>query len=297
MQRGQQQQQQQQTRQLSAQELRCAQLEQELSTNWVRGSQARDQRPKIEADIKRFSRIYHRAQAAAERQNCYQNVFIFGRSLRRTPKCVKLHNRIEDARRQVARLEEQKEASSRRGTNRRREDLIDALASYGCGGQYGQQRASRRGRGLFGWLTDDDDYFDRRRRELSTSRIEQYATYRTLCVRTCDGYYFPISFSTLPSRFASDAAQCKERCAAPAELFVYRNPGEAPEQMVSSDGQQAYNDTPNAWKYRKEFIKGCSCKAEEYSEEEIAKATDKAAAPAASDPKVAKDGNQVPKTQ
>src|SRR4029077_15323662 len=29
-------------------------------------------------------------------------------------------------------------------------------------------------------------------------------TYRTVCVRTCDGYYFPISYSTVPSRFADD---------------------------------------------------------------------------------------------
>ena len=28
-------------------------------------------------------------------------------------------------------------------------------------------------------------------------------TYRTVCVRLCDGYYFPISFSTLPSHFAA----------------------------------------------------------------------------------------------
>lgn len=285
-------------RQMSSQELRCAQLEQELSTGWIRGSQARDQRPKIEAQIKRYSRAYRRAEADAERANCYQKVFIFGKSLRRTPRCLRIHNRIEDARRQVARLEEQKATASRGGESRRREDLIDALASYGC--SQPQQRANRGGRGLFGWLTDDDDYFDRERRKLSTSRIEPYATYRTLCVRTCDGYYFPVSFSTLPSKFASDAAQCTERCAAPAELFVYRNPGEAPEQMVSSDGQRAYNDAPNAWKYRKQFVKGCSCKSAEYDPEEIAKATQEAAAPtdaAGAAPKVAKDGEPATKTQ
>src|SRR5438874_5356116 len=26
-------------------------------------------------------------------------------------------------------------------------------------------------------------------------------TFRTVCVRTCDGFYFPISFATVPSRF------------------------------------------------------------------------------------------------
>src|SRR5260370_28605006 len=29
-------------------------------------------------------------------------------------------------------------------------------------------------------------------------------TYRTLCVRTRDGYFFPISYSTVPGKFADD---------------------------------------------------------------------------------------------
>ena len=33
-------------------------------------------------------------------------------------------------------------------------------------------------------------------------------TFRTLCVRTCDGYYFPISFSTTSERFPEDAQTC-----------------------------------------------------------------------------------------
>jgi len=33
-------------------------------------------------------------------------------------------------------------------------------------------------------------------------------TYRTLCVRSCDGYYFPISYATGRGRFKTDAAVC-----------------------------------------------------------------------------------------
>jgi Protein of unknown function (DUF2865) len=39
-------------------------------------------------------------------------------------------------------------------------------------------------------------------------------TYRTLCVRTCDGYYFPISYSTQPSRFPDDERTCQAMCPA-----------------------------------------------------------------------------------
>ena len=34
--------------------------------------------------------------------------------------------------------------------------------------------------------------------------------------------------------------------------------------MVSVDSQQPYTSLKSAWRYRKEFVQGCSCKAAEY---------------------------------
>ena len=73
-------------------------------------------------------------------------------------------------------------------------------------------------------------------------------TYHTVCVRACDGFYFPISYSTVPSRFADDTRSCQRLCpAAEAELYSFRNPGENMEQAVSVSGQ-AYTalDRPQA---------------------------------------------------
>ena len=85
-------------------------------------------------------------------------------------------------------------------------------------------------------------------------------TYRTVCVRTCDGYYFPISYSTVPSRFADDQRTCQRLCpAAEAMLYTYRNPGEDMEQAVSVNGAP-YTALPNAFRYRKELVSGCSCR-------------------------------------
>src|SRR6267378_7908941 len=51
-------------------------------------------------------------------------------------------------------------------------------------------------------------------------------TFRTVCVRSCDGGYFPISFATVPTRFPDDERSCKALCpATEANLFTYRNPG------------------------------------------------------------------------
>ena len=89
----------------------------------------------------------------------------------------------------------------------------------------------------------------------------QSGTYRTVCVRTCDGAYFPISFATYPARFPDDEKSCKALCpAADASLFAYRNPGEDISQAVSINGQP-YSALPNAFHYRQEFNPSCACKA------------------------------------
>jgi hypothetical protein len=86
-------------------------------------------------------------------------------------------------------------------------------------------------------------------------------TYRTVCVRSCDGGYFPISFATSPARFADDERSCKALCpATEANLYAYRNPGEDINQAVSVNGQP-YTALPNAFHYRSEFNPSCSCRA------------------------------------
>ncbi len=95
-------------------------------------------------------------------------------------------------------------------------------------------------------------------------------TYRTLCVRLCDGYYFPISFATTRSGLADDADKCSASCGAEARLFYYPNPGGAVETMTDLTGM-AYSVLPNAFKYRKTLVSGCQCRLEPWSEAELAR--------------------------
>jgi hypothetical protein len=89
----------------------------------------------------------------------------------------------------------------------------------------------------------------------------QSGTFRTVCVRTCDGAYFPISFATVPGRFPDDERTCKALCpATEASLYAYRNPGEDMNQAVSISGQP-YTSSPNAFRFRQEFNPSCACKA------------------------------------
>lgn len=107
-------------------------------------------------------------------------------------------------------------------------------------------RPSRRDR------DEDDDEDNERPREVA-------GTYRTLCVRLCDGYYYPISFSATRDRFARDAKTCESSCGGQARLFVYRNPGADVEDMVDLRGQP-YRQLSTAFLYRTEYVPQCRCK-------------------------------------
>jgi hypothetical protein len=79
-------------------------------------------------------------------------------------------------------------------------------------------------------------------------------------VRTCDGYYFPISYATNASRFAQDEKTCQRLCpAAEVQLFAYPTEGSDIAQATSTSGAP-YSQLPNAFKYRQSFDAACSCR-------------------------------------
>jgi len=90
--------------------------------------------------------------------------------------------------------------------------------------------------------------------------VLQGGSVRTVCVRTCDGYYFPISYATNASRFAQDEKTCQRLCpAAEVQLFAYPTEGGDIAQATSTSGAP-YSQLPNAFKYRQSFDAACSCK-------------------------------------
>jgi len=138
--------------------------------------------------------------------------------------------------------------------NQRRSVLL-ALAQNNCGPQYAN---AARGGGNF-----LDNLFGNNNNNpaVPSDLGPQSGTFRTVCARTCDGAYFPISFATVPSRFPDDEKTCKSLCpGTEANLFAYRNPGEDMNQAVSVSGQP-YSATPNAFRYRNEYVPSCACKA------------------------------------
>jgi len=218
--------------------------------------------PARAADIRRLEDLVNRQQvdldritAQARRQGCEGRGFfaLFGGQ---PQQCTNINTQLQQLRtnldRSIADLQHlQGNTADREGQRR---GVLVALGQNDCGPQY-RQYANRGGffENLFGpgpgsilGGTPDPGAGD---------------TYRTLCVRTCDGYYFPISYSTQPARFPDDEKTCQAMCpAAEVTLYTHRNPGEDVNQAISTAGRN-YTELPNAFAYRKTFNPSCSCKA------------------------------------
>jgi hypothetical protein len=244
----------------------CLQLEQRLVTEVQGSGQGREQLPKIESDIREQERTMRSASVKLERSDCWEQ-FFFSKTLRRSPLCRQLNDTVEMARERLADLDRQRKQIMGTGDRSLQDEIIRELARNGCGRQYEQEAKKRDSQSnpfamLFGGGGEETEGPPKGGPGFKTL---PFATYRTLCVRLCDGYYFPVSFSTLPNHFERDAHLCQSQCAAPAELYYHQNPGGSVEQMLSFGSQQPYTSLKWAFRYRKEYVPGCSCKQAEYN--------------------------------
>ena len=90
-------------------------------------------------------------------------------------------------------------------------------------------------------------------------------TYRTLCVRTCDGFFWQMSYAVPKLALGFDSNACEASCSSEAKLFVTENkPGEigadSPQSTTDLNGEP-YSKLPNAYRYRRDYIPGCGCHA------------------------------------
>lgn len=231
----------------------CSRLDRQLrsleSNRDYRGYQRNASRARAAAaDVKALEsdfvrRGYQRAVNNGQRLNRQ------GRSLARS---------IQRARSSLAKLVER--ANRGASVARTREDILQEIARFGCatGSNVTTSTQTRRRGGLLeqlfeslglGGIVENDN-----RGFFGTS------TLRTVCVRRSDGYYWPVSFSTLPEYLEQDAQLCDIQCLeADVDLYYYQNPGQGPEDMVNLAGQR-YADTPTAFRYRTEFSAEFSCR-------------------------------------
>jgi hypothetical protein len=237
----------------------CVQLEQRLVTERQAGNQPREQIGRLEGEIRQLERTLQQSQNQLERGDCYE-YFLFSKSLRRTPQCMSASSQVEGSKRRLAELDGQRQQLLGSRQSSYQDDIIRELARNNCGPGYVQEarRLNQSGGGLW---SDEEQPEVKGGGQFGSL---PFATYRTVCVRLCDGYFFPVSFSTLPNHFERDGEICSSRCAAPVDLYYHQNPGGAMEQATSAKNKTAYTSLKTAFRYRKEYVPGCSCKEAEY---------------------------------
>jgi hypothetical protein len=236
----------------------CVRLESQLAAlNQGASDPARAEQIKRSEDAIAKQQVdLDRAVAQAHKAGCAGQGFLALFSAL-SPQCGPITSQIQQIRggldRMISDLEQLRNGNT--GGEGQRRALIGQLAQNNCGAQYTAAANAWGGpQGFFDALFGGGTIVN------PGGDGAPSGTYHTVCVRACDGYYFPISYSTVPSRFPDDERACQRLCpAAEAELYSFHNPGENMEQAVSIGGQP-YTALPNAFRYRKEIIAGCSCR-------------------------------------
>jgi|GEM_PF-6128312 len=94
--------------------------------------------------------------------------------------------------------------------------------------------------------------------------------YRSVCVRLCDGYFFPIRHGVSRGHLYNDADKCRRRCTSETRLFVMPVSSSKIKDAVDQRGL-GYDSLENAFLYRKKLIKSCTCRAKPWSYSERAR--------------------------
>jgi hypothetical protein len=205
-----------------------------------------------------------RTAAYAASLGCDQpEVPFFGRPL--PARCHELNARIAQMRANLAQLE----GAATSGRDRARQDLVAQYDSYCRAPVKARQKAEPNFfEALFGafipqphnpppaaWAPPMDESPD----------VEPDTTPRggsqAICVRSCDGGFFPLHVSARNADPSYLANLCQALCPG-AEVGVYTRPpfSEIDKAVSLEDGLTTYAELPNAKKFRTSYDASCSCK-------------------------------------
>ena len=227
----------------------CARLETQLQTFDRTNNDAgrAEQLGKFEAAAASQQTEIDRQEATSRRMGCAQNRF-FQMLGNQPQQCTPLNNKIQQMRDNLEKI--QADAERLRGEppperEGQRRTILAALAQSNCGAQYQQQVAAPppKRAGLFESLFGPRSTPAEPGAPGPGGDVPGMSTpagsYRTVCVRTCDGFYYPISYATSPARFAEDEKACRASCPA-AEVQLYSSPtGGSINDAVSGDDAAA----------------------------------------------------------
>lgn len=257
----------------------CRQLEAQLADVGRGGGGSPAQARRYDRAIEAQRDQLQKARRMMRRSNCG-----FFDQDRGNGACAGTGNQIARMERNLRSLENRRDEIGSGGGNPRRERarILAALDANGCRDvpdvEQARERVERRDRGgfferLFGgpkrYQEEETPPISERERVPvpafdGRDPSDYGGSHRTLCVRTCDGYYWPISYSSSRSDFERDEQNCQTMCpGTEVRLYTHRVPDQESEEMVDLSGKP-YADMSTAFKYREAGFQRpdeCTCRA------------------------------------
>ena len=279
----------------SAQSPACARIAQQISGLALQGRDAGDpeRAALLNRQIQAQRAEIQRISSTMRQIGCNQPNLQFGSDA--SPECLPLGQRLKALQQGVARLNQQNLQGDRAANAARRQTLLDTYDSYGCtdpiydgdaasspdfrtntdtffdpsvqsrrsGVTIGPPGGARGQNGLLPPLPENDDDPGSGVTiggPLDTAPLAApqagFAGRQPVCVRLCDGFFFPIAGASNPAQ-AQD--MCKAQCPqAEATLFLRAPNGEISD--ATDLGGQPYSSLPNALKYRTKSDEACTCR-------------------------------------
>lgn len=233
----------------------CRQLRSELASLQKGGGVVQQRR--YDSAITRQNNELAKARAQARQVGC--GFSLFGGSI---GQCAALNAAIERMNANLDKLQRKRTQMGNASPRRDRGRLTAALAANDCDGDQAAAKHVQAARN--GPVEQDGDEAEETALD-ATFVPSPSGEFRTMCVRTCDGYFFPMSNAATASDFQRDQNRCNAGCPG-TEMLVFYSRGQNgdPAAMTSSRTGRPYAALPAAFLYKKPgqpLPQGCGCNA------------------------------------
>jgi hypothetical protein len=244
----------------------CRQLQAELTSLGSGGQAGQARIKKYDTAIARQGKEIAKARSRARRAGC--GFSIFGGS---TTTCAALNSAIDRMNANLDSLRDQRtRLAAGSSTRRGRASILAALDSHGCRttknirkttSTQEMAKAEPENREVLDGAPPANDLDTQITDngylapliELSLEKAPRpQGEFRTMCVRTCDGYFYPVSNAATLRDFERDQKNCEASCrGTQMQVFYMRGIGGDPAEMMSSASGKPYRELPTAFLYKK----------------------------------------------
>lgn len=221
---------------------------------------------KYDDAIARQHREIDKARSQSRRANCFFALFGSDRA-----QCAMLDAALKRMDGNLAKLEKKRAGLAGGGSSRERRRIMARLDASGCNDKPAQKPKAAVPAEARPSASDEGKETGRVRRVLDPRHgiieipppRQVTGEYRTLCVRTCDGYFFPMSNAATLGDFERDRKNCESSCpGTEMRVFYSRGMGTDSADMISAATGRPYSELPTAYLYKRAdvTVPRCGCR-------------------------------------